>query len=336
MRQPFSRVFGRPLQEVCQTTLPPKVFRQTLGFLARNGLTVPGLFDELRNIRKIQLLHQAYDTEQDPLAAVGVLDSHTVAGVLRLWLSCLPEPLIPWKLAHPVLVLARQLAPPQLAIQLWALLHKIPACNLAVLLPLTEFLHHYNLNHREAGLAAKFVPIFLGSMGLTGELLHDDEDAAVRLVEALITDYRSISLRHSSGPAKLPAAMQSFRSPSPSRRPRRSVRDLSSSSFLPGRYESPAATRGSSRSASPSPSPRQRLRPSSSRKPASNLPTSLPKPPSYAHAEPCKPPQPILPRLHVRTSLASRERTQMASSADWAITEVVGELVKGSTDSLLF
>lgn len=43
-----------------------------------------------------------------------------------------------------------------------------------------------------------------------------------------------------------------------------------------------------------------------------------------------------LPRLHVRTSPSSRESTQMADIAEQAITEVVGELVSASTDSLLF
>ena len=52
------------LQEVSQPALPPKVFRQTLCFLAKNGLTVTGLFNELRNLRKIQLLQYAYDADQ--------------------------------------------------------------------------------------------------------------------------------------------------------------------------------------------------------------------------------------------------------------------------------
>lgn len=88
---------------------------------------------------------------------------------------------------------------------------QVPACNLAVLLPLTEFLHHYNLNHREAGLAAKFLPIYLGCLGSSGQLLQELGDAAERLVDVLITDYRSISLSFSPGLRQMPATLHSAR-----------------------------------------------------------------------------------------------------------------------------
>ncbi len=79
---------------------------------------------------------------------------------------------------------------------------QVPACNLAVLLPLTEFLHHYNLNHHDDTLPGKFIPIILGSMGTMEDSLLGYEDAAVRLVEALITHHRSIALASQAEHAK--------------------------------------------------------------------------------------------------------------------------------------
>ncbi len=48
-----------------------------------------------------------------------------VAGVLRLWLSCLPEPLVPWDLARPVLVNAEHCARDQHIMQLQAMLKQV-------------------------------------------------------------------------------------------------------------------------------------------------------------------------------------------------------------------
>ena len=77
-----------------------------------------------------------------------------IAGSLRLWLACLPEPVLPARLYHPLLAAASIADPPTRVRALQALLRQAGTEALQVLFPLLEFLHHYQLNQRAAANAA--------------------------------------------------------------------------------------------------------------------------------------------------------------------------------------
>ena len=80
---------------------PPPAFRDTLRWLSSRGLRVPDLLSSPPDVRKVELLRRAWDQGQSPLRFTG--DAVAVAGSLRLWLACLPEPVLPARLYHPLL-----------------------------------------------------------------------------------------------------------------------------------------------------------------------------------------------------------------------------------------
>lgn len=185
--------FCRPLEVVARNGLPA-VFTSAVAWLKANALTTEGLFRKKGDGRLTLALKRAYELGRDPIAANQVHCPHTVAGVLRLWLSCLPRQVVPMPLVN--LVCNSQMAPCHAAKLdlLRAVLSKAEPYVIELLFSLAEFLHHYRLNHRRSALPAPdmakiFAPLLLR---LPRSASEADVVNAVSATEMLIADYRPI------------------------------------------------------------------------------------------------------------------------------------------------
>lgn len=188
--------FSRPLQEVARFGLPP-VFVSCTKWLKQRALTEEGLFRKKADARLLLSVKRAYEDGRDPIATGEVQCPHTVAGVLRLWLSCIPGHVVPGHLVK--LCCNAQLAPCHVSRLelLRSVLSKADTYVLELLFSLAEFLHHYRLNQRGArlpppDLARVFAPLLLR---LPLDATFEEKELAVAAAEMLIADYRPIFTR---------------------------------------------------------------------------------------------------------------------------------------------
>ncbi|KAL6066863.1 Rho GTPase activating protein 24 [Balamuthia mandrillaris] len=91
------RIFEMPLDKVVRRGELPSVVEKTVAYLMKNGLDVEGIFRKSGGMISVQKYRDAFDAGQDPdLNECG--DPHTIAGLLKLYLRTLPEPLMTYAL----------------------------------------------------------------------------------------------------------------------------------------------------------------------------------------------------------------------------------------------
>ena len=90
------QLFGGPLIEaIRRSDRPiPRICQQCMDFLRKDGLDEPGLFRVAGNKDAIEAIRHEY--EEGDGAEVKLEEVHDVAGVFKLYLRMLPEPLIPY------------------------------------------------------------------------------------------------------------------------------------------------------------------------------------------------------------------------------------------------
>jgi len=95
-----SRIFGTPLEEVLSRPdhvqmAVPIVIEQTVQYLIENKATkIPGIFRFNGEKNDVQKLKEKYD-KGEPVQLEKIKDAHTVAGLVKLYLSELPESVFP-------------------------------------------------------------------------------------------------------------------------------------------------------------------------------------------------------------------------------------------------
>ncbi|KAK9804820.1 hypothetical protein WJX72_007288 [[Myrmecia] bisecta] len=201
VRRSSKPVFGRNLEELfLEHKGLPSVFWDTLKYLSRHAMTTEGLFRTKADGRKVLNMKRMFDAGQDPFRVLTAEDQHVVAGVLKLWLGCLPQPVIPADMYS--ILLKTQSIPDRMRrmLQMHAVLKQMPASTLQVLYPLMEFLHHHSINQRRKpdspiappDLARIFAPLLLRPSGCNSISCESDLAAAVNVADMMIKDYRTI------------------------------------------------------------------------------------------------------------------------------------------------
>ncbi|BDA49497.1 probable rho GTPase-activating protein 45 at N-terminal half [Coccomyxa sp. Obi] len=181
-------VFGRSLKEFQGG--PPQLFRDLLGELKR-FLGTETLFTKPESPEKLNLMRKAWDMGKDPLMIMRS-SPHALASALKLWLSCLPEPLLPADMGNILLQATVYCQGSERLHVLQQVFNHIDRTTLQVLFPLVELLHHHRLNIRQPdSLAATFAPLLMPEMHPHPSTW---DSAAVReaLTDTLITSYRTI------------------------------------------------------------------------------------------------------------------------------------------------
>jgi RhoGAP domain len=95
-------VFGIPLRLLLATARErgndiPSIVEKAITFLVANGLTLEGIFRKSGSADQISF-HRAQMDEGGEPDFESEADPHVVAGVLKLWIRELPEPLLTYEL----------------------------------------------------------------------------------------------------------------------------------------------------------------------------------------------------------------------------------------------
>lgn len=99
-REVFQPIFGVSLELAIKRRPPtesgtPIVVEKCVETLKEKGMKSEGLFRLSATVKHINLLKKSFDKGEDVDLSI-VEDPHVIAGVLKLFLRDLPEPLIPF------------------------------------------------------------------------------------------------------------------------------------------------------------------------------------------------------------------------------------------------
>lgn len=312
-------VFGIALQKLLrradqQNDGVPTIARDTLVALA-SYINEEGLFRKSGSATVVANLKAAYDSGQRPDLAQ-ISDPHAIAGVLKLWLRELPEPLLTYELFQPfldVLDLTTEEAQIRTAKRL---VKRLPAPNLALIVVLLPFLHDVSLHEASnlmhaANLATVFGPNVLSPPDSSLQNMMHLTASINKLVEFLIKQTPAILSTSSSSTS--PSATPPADSTAAWGRAPLALPASTSASTLPS-----TPTWGGARSAQTATTPRG-LALGSTRAPGSELPSPRNRlsltPPSSSPSSPSSPssspPAPLIsptapPTTGERPSLPSR------------------------------
>ena len=188
------QLFGGPLIEaVRRSDRPiPRLCSQCMDFLRANGLDEPGLFRVAGNKDAIEAIRHEY--EEGDGAEVRLEEVHDVAGVFKLYLRMLPEPLIPYSRYDAFIRVgalkdkAREL---QRNTELREQVAQLPTENYALLCSLVRFLvevsNHSGLNKMTPeNLAIVFAPNLLRPAEETPNTMLYDMPIAIAIIASFL------------------------------------------------------------------------------------------------------------------------------------------------------
>eukprot|EP00004_Rigifila_ramosa_P019961 TRINITY_DN5151_c0_g1_i1.p1 TRINITY_DN5151_c0_g1~~TRINITY_DN5151_c0_g1_i1.p1 ORF type:complete len:807 (+),score=217.63 TRINITY_DN5151_c0_g1_i1:35-2422(+) len=135
----LARVFGVPLDILCQQTEIPAIFSRCVAFIQEKGMKNEGIFRLSGDKSEIQKLKTAFDSGQDFSIESITQDPNAVAGCLKMWLRELPEPLFPFSVYSPLLD-TQELPPQEKLAGVSAIIKELPHSHLVCLSALLSFL----------------------------------------------------------------------------------------------------------------------------------------------------------------------------------------------------
>uniref|UniRef100_A0A0X3Q9S6 Rho GTPase-activating protein 24 n=1 Tax=Schistocephalus solidus TaxID=70667 RepID=A0A0X3Q9S6_SCHSO len=165
-------LFGTHLSEVFIHTSPsthflPRVVFEAAEFIRKYGITADGIFRKCGTQHSIQELADAYDSaEPSPILKPGVHDAHSAAGLLKLYLRELPEPVIPFQFYDRLKATGYRIDDGQDLQPVISILETLPAPNYTLLQFLCQFLFEISEHSSEnrmtvENLASVFAPNIL-------------------------------------------------------------------------------------------------------------------------------------------------------------------------------
>ena len=184
-------IFGKPLSELDKEDGIPVVFKVMEKFLSEH-IKMQGIFRENGNANQITALREAFDRSNfhlDPETS-----PHTIAGLLKLWLRMLPEPICPPSLFESLI----SLVSPTLGVaSLLPLLKKLPVERYDFLRALLKLLHEcssFEATNKMSphNLAIVFGPTILSKTRESTELLVMPDSRIFELVAFLIQNQQHL------------------------------------------------------------------------------------------------------------------------------------------------
>ncbi|XP_028321811.1 rho GTPase-activating protein 24-like isoform X2 [Gouania willdenowi] len=206
---PFTGVFGQRLEETVLyeqrygVRLIPVLVEQCVNFIRERGLQEVGLFHQPGCPSVVTELQEAFDSGERP-SFNSSLDVHTVASLLMLYLSQLPEPLVPHTHFRDFLLCGDTLSRDRTRglIRLRNLLHELPLVNFNLLSFICQFLSDVHRNHSNVDhLVSEFRPNVLRPHGIMGSprplqsfcpIRAKSDDLLHLLMEQLIIEHQQL------------------------------------------------------------------------------------------------------------------------------------------------
>ncbi|KAI6233849.1 hypothetical protein M3Y99_00877300 [Aphelenchoides fujianensis] len=178
------RLFGGSLEEYCQTTGEkiPLVVTSCINALAKYAIHHQGMFRVSGAQAEINRLREAFEEGEDPLRTRTVLtanDANSIAGVLKLYLRELREPLFPFFMFERVIDCARSSNTDEFASKMVELIRKLPPSSYLLLRYLFAFLNfvsqYSEANMMDASnLAVCFGPTLLRVPDSNDQVFHQN------------------------------------------------------------------------------------------------------------------------------------------------------------------
>lgn len=175
-----------------------RVVQDTVTWLQANALGIEGLFRARGDMSQIHAIKQKYDRGM-PGALQGCKDPFVVAGVLKLHLATLPEPLLSFRLYDSFLSVASTHNRSQRIQQLRHLIHCLPPPALRIVelvIPLLAQICATNKSptNTPQRLAVLFSPILLRLRNADVYKVVEDVKRADAVTEELIREYETVLL----------------------------------------------------------------------------------------------------------------------------------------------
>uniref|UniRef100_A0A7S0RJL0 Rho-GAP domain-containing protein n=1 Tax=Pyramimonas obovata TaxID=1411642 RepID=A0A7S0RJL0_9CHLO len=169
----------------------PRVVGETVAWLRSRGVKSEGLFRARANMARVQFVKQLYDKDDaDPLREIK--DPHVVAGVLKLYLAALPEPVLSFKLCKGFLATQAITNRTHRLSTLRTLLHSVCESSFNVMRVLLPLLHNVCMHSRQkdnaAQLAAMFSPLFIRNKDARVYGIVEDVKRADSVVQEMISE----------------------------------------------------------------------------------------------------------------------------------------------------
>jgi len=169
----------------------PRMVGETVAWLRTRANKVEGLFRARCNMARVNSIRQLYERD-DPEPLLDCNDPHVVAGVLKLYLASLPEPLLSFELCKSFLAASVITNRNRRLSTLRALLHSLEEGALSMMLVLLPLLHGVCKSSRKADtaaqLAAMFSPLFIRNKDARVYGIVEDVKRADSVVEEMICE----------------------------------------------------------------------------------------------------------------------------------------------------
>jgi RhoGAP domain/PH domain len=186
-------VFGVPIASLAarkNAGALPAIVTTTVEALRAAHLDEEGLFRKSGSLKLLTRYRTEYDTGAS-VDATAIADPHAVAGLLKLWLRQLPEPVLTYELYDAMLGVL-QLAERAEKIKCFSeLVSRLPGANKALVYYLLAFIHDVSLRAEKnlmtcANLATVFGPNILRPRNASVEHMMSETPAINQVVEELI------------------------------------------------------------------------------------------------------------------------------------------------------
>jgi hypothetical protein len=190
-------LFGGDLAEAVKRSDQeiPKICYQCMDYLTQNALKEPGLFRVPGNNDEIEAMKKKFQNGEE----VEFKDLHDVAGVFKLYLRKLPEPLIPFDLYPSFMKVAAQYKAgnEKRTEEFEALLQKLPKDNFSLMKALCLFLvnvaSYKDVNKMTSdNLAIVFAPNLLRPKEETPQSMMVEMPMTIGVIKEFIDEYETI------------------------------------------------------------------------------------------------------------------------------------------------
>eukprot|EP01104_Vermistella_antarctica_P020800 TRINITY_DN9064_c0_g1_i1.p1 TRINITY_DN9064_c0_g1~~TRINITY_DN9064_c0_g1_i1.p1 ORF type:complete len:343 (-),score=76.62 TRINITY_DN9064_c0_g1_i1:36-917(-) len=219
MSTPTGAVFGLPLETLCQQDkdVVPICVRKLLLHLSSPGtLQLEGIFRVSAGVKALQEIKDKLDSGGD-VDYDTVLDIHLVAGVLKLFLIELPEPLLTHDLYLEFIAASDQKDDNARAVESAKLMQKLPPCNFCLAAALFLFLQMMGKESESNKMTYMNLAIVFGQILLipeeeTTEILKH-APKITNILKVIIEDYDTVFPREKNG--KLNSLLDQIRGEKP-------------------------------------------------------------------------------------------------------------------------
>lgn len=174
------KVFGEPLSEVCarENQTIPTVAEDAINYLEEKALHLEGLFRIPGNSIVVDQLKAYYDGESDSGAIQQCDDIHAVAGLLKLYLRTLPDPLLTYRFYDTFIAVQKNSDFDYRMTNLRKLVNALPKSHKNLLCRLFRFLLRVATFSTENKMSIQNLAIVFGP-----NLLRPQDDNVLRIID---------------------------------------------------------------------------------------------------------------------------------------------------------